>query len=181
MEITNSLAADIQNAPEWFHSAISNKPRIQSLTHQLGDITYQTWDRENKDVIVLIHGTGAHKKWWDPIAPLISENFSIIAPDLPGMGESDHRKEYNFEEFSEALIAILHQEKIVNGTQKIYLIGHSLGGHVAGYMASEFPDLFNGIVMIDSPIRPPTYDYDKHKSTGPLRRIKFYPDKISII
>ena len=96
MEITNSLAADIQNAPEWFHSAISNKPRIQSLSHQLGDITYQTWDRENKDVIVLIHGTGAHKKWWDPIAPLISENFSIIAPDLPGMGESDHRKEYNF-------------------------------------------------------------------------------------
>jgi pimeloyl-ACP methyl ester carboxylesterase len=35
--------------------------------------------------------------------------------------------------------------------------------------------------MIDSPIRPPTYDYDKHQSTGPLRRIKYYPDKISIL
>jgi pimeloyl-ACP methyl ester carboxylesterase len=35
--------------------------------------------------------------------------------------------------------------------------------------------------MIDSPIRPPTYDYDKHQSTGPLRKIKYYPDKISII
>ena len=35
--------------------------------------------------------------------------------------------------------------------------------------------------MIDSPIRPPTYDYDKHQSTGPLRRIKYYPDKVSII
>ena len=181
MEITDSLAADIKNAPKWFHEAISNKPKIKSLSHQLGNITYQEWDRKKRDIIVLIHGTGAHKKWWDPIAPLISENYSIIAPDLPGMGESDHRKEYNFEEFSEALIAILHQEKIVANAQKIYLIGHSLGGHVAGYMASEFPDLFNGIVMIDSPIRPPTYDYDKHKSTGPLRKIKLYPDKMSII
>ena len=180
MEITDSLAADIKNAPKWFHEAISNKPKIKSLSHQLGNITYQEWDRKKRDIIVLIHGTGAHKKWWDPIAPLISENYSIIAPDLPGMGESDHRKEYNFEEFSEALIAILHQENVANA-QKIYLIGHSLGGHVAGYMASEFPDLFDGIVMIDSPIRPPTYDYDKHKSTGPLRKIKLYPDKMSII
>jgi pimeloyl-ACP methyl ester carboxylesterase len=48
-------------------------------------------------------------------------------------------------------------------------------------MASEFPDLFHGVVMIDSPIRPPTYDYDNHQSTGPLRRIKHYPDKVSIL
>ena len=83
MEITDSLAADIKNAPKWFHEAISNKPKIKSLSHQLGNITYQEWDRKKRDIIVLIHGTGAHKKWWDPIAPLISENYSIIAPDLP--------------------------------------------------------------------------------------------------
>ena len=35
--------------------------------------------------------------------------------------------------------------------------------------------------MVDSPIRPPTYDYNKHQSTGPLRKIKYYPDKVSII
>ena len=182
MEITESLSTDIKDAPNWFQSSISEDPRQEIFSHQLGNIKYQAWDRKDaENIIMLIHGTGAHKKWWDPIAPLLNNNFTIFAPDLPGMGESDHRDEYNFEGFSEALIGILHQEKVITNNQKIFLVGHSLGGHVAGFMASEMPEIFNGLIMIDSPIRPPTYDYDKHQSTGPLRRIKYYPDKVSII
>ena len=182
MEITESLSTDIKDAPNWFQSSISEDPRQEIFSHQLGNIKYQAWDRKDaENIIMLIHGTGAHKKWWDPIAPLLNNNFTIFAPDLPGMGESDHRNEYNFEGFSEALIGILHQEKAITSNQKIFLVGHSLGGHVAGFMASEMPEVFNGLIMIDSPIRPPTYDYDKHQSTGPLRKIKYYPDKVSII
>tara|TARA_B100000900_G_scaffold415852_1_gene447510 strand:+ start:595 stop:1503 length:909 start_codon:yes stop_codon:yes gene_type:complete len=182
MEITESLSTDIKDAPNWFQSSISEDPRQEIFSHQLGNIKYQAWDRKDaENIVMLIHGTGAHKKWWDPIAPLLNNNFTIFAPDLPGMGESDHRNEYNFEGFSEALIGILHQEKVITNNQKIFLVGHSLGGHVAGFMASEMPEIFNGLIMIDSPIRPPTYDYDKHQSTGPLRRIKYYPDKVSII
>ena len=182
MEITESLSTDIKDAPNWFQSSISEDPRQEIFSHQLGNIKYQAWDRKDaENIIMLIHGTGAHKKWWDPIAPLLNNNFTIFAPDLPGMGESDHRNEYNFEGFSEALIGILHQEKAIISNQKIFLVGHSLGGHVAGFMASEMPEIFNGLIMIDSPIRPPTYDYDKHQSTGPLRKIKYYPDKVSII
>jgi pimeloyl-ACP methyl ester carboxylesterase len=182
MEITKSLLNDLEIAPDWFHSAISNQARVEVIEQPLGKVKYQVWDRNNSDnIILLIHGTGAHKKWWDPIAPLINEKFSIIAPDLPGMGESEHRTEYNFEGFGEVLIEILKQENALNNNKKIFLIGHSLGGHIAGYIATEMPDHVDGLVMIDSPIRPPTYDYNKHISTGPLRRIKYYEDKISIL
>ena len=182
MEITESLNNDLKTAPDWFHKAISEKPRIETLTQSLGNLSYQVWDKENSNnIILLVHGTGAHKKWWDPIAPIINANCSVIAPDLPGMGESEHRSEYSFEAFGEAIIAMLNHEKAMEKNKQVYLIGHSLGGHLAGYIASEMPDFPAGLIMIDSPIRPPTYDYDKHQSTGPLRRIKYYPDKISII
>ena len=97
------------------------------------------------------------------------------------MGESDHRKEYNFEEFSEALIAIINQEKIVSNDTKNLSSRTFTWRSCCWIYGSEFPDLFHGVIMIDSPIRPPTYDYDKHQSTGPLRKIKYYPDKVSII
>tara|TARA_B100000470_G_scaffold107270_1_gene82743 strand:- start:39 stop:947 length:909 start_codon:yes stop_codon:yes gene_type:complete len=182
MEITESLNNDLKTAPDWFHKAISEKPRIETLTQSLGNLRYQVWDKENSNnIILLVHGTGAHKKWWDPIAPIINANCSVIAPDLPGMGESEHRSEYSFEAFGEAIIAMLNHEKAMEKNKQVYLIGHSLGGHLAGYIASEMPDFPAGLIMIDSPIRPPTYDYDKHQSAGPLRRIKYYPDKISII
>ena len=182
MEITESLNNDLKTAPDWFHKAISEKPRIETLTQSLGNLSYQVWDKENSNnIILLVHGTGAHKKWWDPIAPIINANCSVIAPDLPGMGESEHRSEYSFEAFGEAIIAMLNHEKAMEKNKQVYLIGHSLGGHLAGYIASKMPDFPAGLIMIDSPIRPPTYDYDKHQSAGPLRRIKYYPDKISII
>ena len=182
MEITESLTHDLRSAPEWFHESINILPRVENLKNPSGDLKYQVWDRANtKNIAVLIHGTGAHKKWWDPIAPLINENFTVIAPDLPGMGESSHRSEYNFDAFTESILGILKQEKITDKTHRVYFIGHSLGGHVAGFMASELPQLASGLVMIDSPIRPPTYDYGTHISTGPLRKIKYYEDKISIL
>jgi len=182
MEITNLLSADIQKAPTWFHESIINKPRQETIQDPLGNLSYQVWDRENTDrIIVLIHGTGAHKKWWDPIAPMLDKQSIIIAPDLPGMGESDHRNEYNFESFAEGIKAILIKENSNAEPKKIYLVGHSLGGHVAGFIATEMPEIISGVIMIDSPIRPPSYDYENHLSTGPLRKIKYYEDKVSIL
>ena len=182
MEITESLEHDLQQAPEWFHTSIAIQPRLEELKQPLGDLKYQVWDRwETKKVVILIHGTGAHKKWWNPIAPLLNQDCTVIAPDLPGMGESEHRSKYNFEGFSDSILAILAKENISSANHKIYFVGHSLGGHVAGFMASELPELAAGLIMIDAPIRPPSYDYEEHISTGPLRKIKYYENKTAII
>jgi len=59
-------------------------------------------------------------------------------------------------------------------------VGHSLGGQVAAYVASEQKELVNNLIMIDTFIRPPDWDPSQHEG-GPLRMIKYYPEKRIIL
>ena len=184
MEITNNLQDDIINAPSWFKEAIGKLPSNHILENTLGDVSYSKWNSEdsNENLIILIHGTGAHKKWWDPIAPQLTQESNVIAVDLPGMGESGFREKYSIKDFGNAIVEIIEKEKVERGFKKIYLVGHSLGGQVAGYVASENQDLVTSLILIDTFIRPPDYDYESGTGGGgPLRMIKHYPDKLSIL
>lgn len=180
MEITNDLNQDLFGAPEWFLQAITQDFHRKETSLNNKKLVYQTLGDSKQDVvIVLIHGTGAHKHWWSPLGPLIKGNHYLIVPDLPGMGESDFHDVYSFILFKNAIEHILENESCSHKT--IILIGHSLGGHIAGYIVSERKDCYAGMIMIDTPIRPPTYDYSNHKASIPIRKIKYYEDKLTIL
>jgi len=182
MQITNNLNQDIENAPQWFKDAVELRPIDKIIEHPLGDISYSKWSSsvDTKNLIVLIHGTGAHKKWWDPIAPQFLNYSNVVAIDLPGMGESGFRKKYGIKDFGECITSVIEKEKLNSDIENIHIVGHSLGGQVAGYVASEKQDLIDNIIIIDTFIRPPDYNPAEHQG-GPLRMIKYYSDKITIL
>ena len=182
MRITDNLKKDIHDAPEWFLKAINIEPKEKYIENLKGNIAYSKWPNEGnaEDLLIFIHGTGAHKRWWDPIAPQFIDFADIIAVDLPGMGNSDFRETYSIKDFGEGIISIIEKEKSNKKIKNINIIGHSLGGQVAAYVASERTELINNLIMIDTFIRPPGYDPKDHES-GPLRMIKYYPDKVSIL
>tara|TARA_Y100000816_G_scaffold291432_1_gene282757 strand:- start:4782 stop:5672 length:891 start_codon:yes stop_codon:yes gene_type:complete len=182
MTITDNLISDISNAPEWFLKSIANKGVDVLINDPNGDISYSKWKSNNqsKNLLILIHGTGAHKKWWDPIAPQFIDDTSVIAVDLPGMGDSDFREKYSIKDFGSCIFSIIEKEKKDAQIENIYIVGHSLGGQVAAYLASEYKDLVTSLIMIDTFIRPPDYDPSEHEG-GPLRKIKYYPDKKTIL
>lgn len=182
MTITDNLNNDISNAPTWFKESISIKPSEKSINDKDGKISYSKWVSKNDttNLLILIHGTGAHKKWWDPIAPQFLNETNVIAVDLPGMGDSDFRNNYSIKDFGKCIFSIIDKEKIGMNIENIYIVGHSLGGQVAAYVASENKNLVTSLIMIDTFIRPPDYDPSQHEG-GPLRKIKHYPDKITIL
>ena len=182
MTITDNLNNDISNAPTWFKESISTKPSEKFINDKDGKISYSKWVSKNDttNLLILIHGTGAHKKWWDPIAPQFLNETNVIAVDLPGMGDSDFRNNYSIKDFGKCIFSIIDKEKIGMNIENIYIVGHSLGGQVAAYVASENKNLVTSLIMIDTFIRPPDYDPSQHEG-GPLRKIKHYPDKITIL
>ncbi len=182
MTITDNLISDISNAPEWFLKSIANKGVDVLINDPNGDISYSKWKSNNqsKNLLILIHGTGAHKKWWDPIAPQFIDDTNVIAVDLPGMGDSDFREKYSIKDFGSCIFSIIEKEKKDAQIENIYIVGHSLGGQVAAYLASEYKNLVTSLIMIDTFIRPPDYDPSEHEG-GPLRKIKYYPDKKTIL
>ena len=182
MTITDNLNNDISDAPTWFKESISIKGTELSIDMKDGKITYSKWDSktESDNLLIFIHGTGAHKKWWDPIAPQFLNDSNVIAVDLPGMGDSDFRETYSITDFGRCIFEIIEKEKKEINIENIYIVGHSLGGQVAAYVASENKNLVTSLIMIDTFIRPPDYDPSQHEG-GPLMKIKHYADKITIL
>ena len=182
MRITDNLKNDIKDAPKWFHESLNIIPEELLIKNDRGDLSYARWSstKENDNLLIFIHGTGAHKKWWYPIAPQFINDTNVIAVDLPGMGDSEFREKYSIKDFGECIISIIETEQRNNNISDISIIGHSLGGQVGAYIASEKKDLVNNLIMIDTFIRPPDWNPDEHGG-GPLRKIKYYPNKNIIL
>jgi abhydrolase domain-containing protein 6 len=96
------------------------------------------------DPLVLVHGLGATRAIWGRVAPTLTERRRLIAPDLPGFGESPRPAgTFTLEGAADSIAATLADR----GVGEIDLVGHSLGGAVALRMASRHPELVRRLVL----------------------------------
>ena len=170
----------IDSHPDWFKEALAVSKEQRNVLVEGNSIHYQKWGDVSKPGMVLVHGSGSHSHWWDFIAPLLLENFQISAIDLSGMGDSGHREDYSPELYGKEILTVAEDSGFFKNGSPI-ICGHSMGGFMsatAGYISEK---KIAGVIMVDSPIRPPTYDYSTHVRSGPIRRIKTYPNRESIL
>ena len=113
-------------------------------------IRYLESGKENKKVILFIHGLGSAADRWMKIPDQLSSEFHCIAIDLPGFGESDKPEnlDYTIDQFRNFIISFLNKISIHN--EKIILIGHSLGGYIASEVAINYKKNVQKLVLIDS-------------------------------
>jgi pimeloyl-ACP methyl ester carboxylesterase len=98
------------------------------------------------------------------------------------MGDSDRRDRYEGSLFGREILAVAKDSGFFDSRPMDPVIcGHSLGGYMSTFAAHQSRNPIQGVIMIDSPIRPPDYDYSTHERSGPIRRIKTYPDKETIL
>ena len=97
--------------------------------------------------ILLLHGIGMNHKTWLPVLPDLAKNFTVIAPDLLGHGESDKpRADYSIAGYANGMRDLLTYLDIPSVT----VVGNSLGGGIAMQFAYQFPEMTERIVLVAS-------------------------------
>ncbi|MGN0963236.1 MAG: alpha/beta fold hydrolase, partial [Clostridia bacterium] len=106
--------------------------------------------------VLLLHGWGCNGGHWNKVIEGLKDEHRVIAPDIPGFGESEEPPETwgtrEFARFFEHFMKFLKVERPV-------IIGHSNGGRISIMLAAD--GLAGKVILTDAagikPHRPASY------------------------
>lgn len=134
---SSAISAKNSDAPE----------TIVSRTAQVNGVKLHYLTAGHGPAVILLHGYTQTSRMWRPIIPLLAEKFTVIAPDLPGIGDSEIPADGL--DMKTAAIRIHALAKSL-GIEKARVVGHDIGLMVAYAYAAQFPAETEKLVVMDA-------------------------------
>ncbi len=128
------------------HASPADQP-IASRTAEVDGLKLHYLFAGHGPTVILLHGYTQTSRMWRPIIPTLAEKFTVIAPDLPGIGDSDIPKDGV--DMKSAAIRI-HGLVRSLGVEKARVVGHDIGLMVAYAYAAQFPAEVEKLVLMDA-------------------------------
>ncbi|MDR1386187.1 MAG: alpha/beta hydrolase [Propionibacteriaceae bacterium] len=101
--------------------------------------------------LLLLHGPGQSPPVWQDVVDHLDPDRPMFAPWLKGL-KPTARSQFDLGEAAADLVNTLE----MRGVERADLVGHSLGGMVALRAAAEAPDRIGHLILISTPVLPPT-------------------------
>src|SRR5712664_1455981 len=120
---------------------------ISSRTAEVGGVTLHYLTAGHGPAVILLHGYTQTSRMWRPIMPRLAEKFTVIAPNLPGIGDSSIPKDGL--DIKTAAIRIHALAKSL-GVQKAEVVGHDIGLMVAYAYAAQYPTETEKLAVMDA-------------------------------
>jgi pimeloyl-ACP methyl ester carboxylesterase len=110
------------------------------------DVAYRT--AGSGPVVVLVHGMAGSSATWEAVIAGLAEDFTVVAPDLPGHGASAKPDDgdYSLGTFASSMRDLM----VALGHPRATIVGQSLGGGVAMQFAYQFPARCERLVLVGS-------------------------------
>ena len=107
--------------------------------------------------VVILHGLFGLSDNWVTFARQLGEHYAVYVPDLRNHGQSPHSTVFDFSSLENDITELV--EEI--GSDRIFLIGHSLGGKTAMFFALHHPEIVRKLVVVDISLRksPPDSEH----------------------
>jgi len=124
--------------------------RLHKIEVPIREMTVSTWQAgpyEAADAILMLHGYSADKNIWLRFARHFVSSHRVIIPDIAGHGETGFKAGggYDIPLQAQRLIQLLD----ICGVDKVHVIGNSMGGYIAAWLAAEYPDRVASVALID--------------------------------
>lgn len=139
--------------PDWVLRAEFARERWQAGLHahtrQAAGHRWTYVEAGDGPLLVLVHGYTGSKENWFPLAGELKTHYRVIAPDLPGWGESERQPgaDYGYVAQSERLAEFI---RVIGGGRPVALVGHSMGGGIVALIAARHPELVSKLVLMDA-------------------------------
>jgi pimeloyl-ACP methyl ester carboxylesterase len=160
-----------EHAPGWFRRALDVPFDDGEVAVRGAGIHYLAWGERGRRGLVFVHGGGAHAHWWTHIAARFASEFRVLAVDLSGHGDSDHRDAYALEQWTEEVVAVAGAGGI--GGPPV-VVGHSMGGFVTTGTAALHGDGLAGAIVCDSPVTKPDPEVESFRLKQAFGRPRTY-------
>src|SRR6266446_3454624 len=128
------------------HAETSDK-NVVARTAKVDNVQLHYLTAGRGPAIILLHGYAETSRMWRPIIPLLAERFTVIAPDLPGIGESAIPESGIDMKTSATHIHALARSL---GVEKARVVGHDIGLMVAYAYATQFSTATEKLVVMDA-------------------------------
>jgi pimeloyl-ACP methyl ester carboxylesterase len=113
------------------------------------EVAYE--ERGKGDPVILVHGWNSSRKQWLLNLKAFAPSFRVIAPDLPGFGESEINGAFPYTR--DGMVSFLDAFRRTLRLQPFHLLGHSMGGCIAIRYTAQNSDMVKNLVLVSTPTR----------------------------
>ncbi|WEX77839.1 alpha/beta hydrolase [Sinorhizobium numidicum] len=107
------------------------------------ELSFITAGEASAPTVLLLHGFPSSARTFREVVPKLSQVARVIAPDLPGFGESDVLSTVSFPAFGQAISELL--DRLAVGPRYVYL--HDFGAPVGFHIAMQAPEQVLGLIV----------------------------------
>lgn len=115
--------------------------------------------------ILFLHGFLGSGRDWLPVAGLLEGRFRCLAPDFPGHGANRQRLDAGPSAFHDAAAGLLEEAGRLHAGP-LHLVGYSMGGRMALYLALRFPERFASATIVSASPGLRTEEERRQRSLG---------------
>ncbi len=117
------------------------------------DLAFDVFGEEHAPALIVIHGFFASARNWRTFAKYLAKEYRVFVVDMRNHGASPQAQVMNYPLMTDDLLQFIQQQKL----DRPHILGHSMGGKIAMWLALNYVDKLGKLIIAD--ISPTQYSH----------------------